>query len=203
MFHFPLIRHVLHWKRRLQKIFVAARTSMRSRCLGTICRHRLIEGICEVRRWDELRYSDIPVHTLFHRHWFWHLKVVPGGGGSQTRHIDRVNIIIFENKESRLKLDIIETRRNCVEWIEPARDRVHKSRALNRRGTGPYRQPSASDGSFLDLFLDSCEWRRRVPRNAGLSPVYIAYNPEDRSFYCHRREHTRSDKVLKRYFIIQ
>jgi hypothetical protein len=39
------------------------------------------------------------------------------------------------------------------------------------------------------------------PRNVGLSPIYIAYSPEDSSRCSHRRENTKSDKILKRYLI--
>jgi hypothetical protein len=46
------------------------------RLRGDTQTHRLMGGIYEVLRWDELRCHDI--HTEFHKDWFRHSKVDMG-----------------------------------------------------------------------------------------------------------------------------
>jgi hypothetical protein len=58
--------------------FIAAGTCLPNRCLTTrggmhIKTHRLIGGICEVCRWNGLRYRVI--HTRFNKDWFRHSKL--------------------------------------------------------------------------------------------------------------------------------
>jgi hypothetical protein len=57
--------------------------------------------------WDGLRCHDI--HTKFHRNWLRHSKV-HGGGDSQTHRQQggpTSLILFFQNKESRLKINLI------------------------------------------------------------------------------------------------
>jgi hypothetical protein len=58
--------------------------------------HRLMEGICEVRRWDGIRCHDI--HTEFNIDWFRHSKV---NGAELHRHTGR------RSHTSRLKIERI------------------------------------------------------------------------------------------------
>jgi hypothetical protein len=65
---------------------------------------RLIGGIYEVRRRDELRCHDI--HAKFRKDWFTHSKVHTGGYIG-TPHVDLTSLLLFiffQNKESKLKI---------------------------------------------------------------------------------------------------
>jgi hypothetical protein len=109
----PLIRHRSQRIRCLEQFFVAAGTSLPSRCLATmggirIQIHGLMGWIYEVRRWDGLRCHVI--HTKFHKQWFRHSNVDSGGGGvahtnkTHRQQDDLISLIyFFQNEESRIK----------------------------------------------------------------------------------------------------
>jgi hypothetical protein len=68
-------------------VFVAALTSLPSRCLATIGgyaygTHGLMGWIYEVRRWHGPRWHD--THTKFRKDWFRHSNVDVGYTGTQT-----------------------------------------------------------------------------------------------------------------------
>jgi hypothetical protein len=108
----PLIQHRPYRKWRAQQFFYCW---VCIRCCGNleplpsnvrggmnIQTHRLMGGIYDVRRWDELRCRDI--HTKFHKDLFRHSKVDRGDTQIQRQHGDRISLLLlFRNKESRLK----------------------------------------------------------------------------------------------------
>jgi hypothetical protein len=122
--YFPLVRHGPHRKRRIQQ-FLSCCACIR--CRGKVFNpafasndkgthvqtHRLIGGICEVRRWNGLRCHDNLIRTKFHKNWFRHSKF--NSGNTQLAWWLHKPTFIFENRESRLKNRFYE---NDKSWLK-------------------------------------------------------------------------------------
>jgi hypothetical protein len=81
--------------------------TLQTLCLTTIGglhiqTHRLVEGILEVRRWDEFRCHNI--HNKFHKDWFRHSKVNRRGFSDTQAAWKSHNptFFFFQNKQNRL-----------------------------------------------------------------------------------------------------
>jgi hypothetical protein len=79
--------------------------------------NRLMGGVYKVRRSDGPRCHDI--HIKFHRELFSHSKVDSGGDTRAHRQQgDLISLLLFfQNKESRLKMDLKETGWEGVDLI--------------------------------------------------------------------------------------
>jgi hypothetical protein len=107
--YFPLIRHRSNRKLRVQQffcfcLFVAAVTflpTLPSNDRGIhIQTYRLMGGIYEACRWDELRCHDI--HNKFHKNWLKPSNLLGEIHRNTDSNCDLISLLLFfQNKETR------------------------------------------------------------------------------------------------------